>query len=80
LVDSIQEKLQSNQKFFFMDEGFGSLDEQAIQTVFETLRQLQYENRIVGIISHVEQLKRQIPVYLDVTRDAENGSLCHPSW
>jgi len=43
--------------------------------VFETLSHLQKENRIVGIISHVEELKERIPVSLNIVKDEEKGSL-----
>ncbi len=63
-----------SKSFFFLDEGFGSLDSKSLQTVFESLRLLRYENRIVGLISHVEDMKREIPRYLQITNTEENGS------
>lgn len=47
LADNIQHLTKSKQNFFFLDEGFGSLDKEALATVFETLKSLRKENRIV---------------------------------
>jgi len=74
LADSIQYQNKSEQNFFFLDEGFGSLDKDALTTIYDTLKSLRKENRIVGIISHVEDLQQEIPVSLLVRNDAEKGS------
>ncbi len=44
----------------FIDEGFGSLDEEKIQTALEVLGKLASDNRLIGVISHVDQLKESI--------------------
>lgn len=75
LAESVQSYAQSSKNFFFIDEGFGTQDQESVNIVFETLSQLQKENRIVGIISHVEELKDRIPVALQITKDEEKGSL-----
>lgn len=75
LADSIGHITQSTRNFFFLDEGFGSLDKEALSMVFDTLRQLQNENRIVGVISHVEELQQEMPVYLQIKLTAEQGSI-----
>lgn len=74
LADSIGHITQSTKSFFFLDEGFGSLDKDALGMVFDTLRQLQSENRTVGIISHVEELQQEISLYADIHLDPEKGS------
>ncbi|PZP49600.1 MAG: hypothetical protein DI598_07450 [Pseudopedobacter saltans] len=74
LADSVQYQNKSEQNFFFLDEGFGALDKDALTTIYETLKDLRKENRIVGIISHVEDLQQEIPVSLLVKNDDENGS------
>lgn len=52
----------------FIDEGFGSLDDATRDTVIETLQRIYgYKNRSVGIISHVKDLKDDIPVQMEVT-------------
>jgi len=75
LAESVQTNAQSEKNFFFIDEGFGTQDVESVNIVFETLMNLQQENRIVGIISHVEELKEKIPVSLHITKDEERGSL-----
>ncbi|WP_353723055.1 SMC family ATPase [Dyadobacter sp. 676] len=79
LADHIHVRNESSHNFFFLDEGFGSLDKNALQTVFETLKSLRRENRIVGIISHVEDLQQEIQMYLRIT-ESEEGSRIEPSW
>lgn len=75
LAESVQTNAQSEKNFFFIDEGFGTQDLESVNIVFETLMNLQKESRIVGIISHVEELKEKIPVSLNITKDEERGSL-----
>ena len=57
----------------FIDEGFGSLDPEALDTALKTLIDLQQSGRMVGIISHVDELKRQIDLGIEV-ESASNGS------
>lgn len=56
----------------FIDEGFGSLDTDALNFAISTITQ-HSGGRLVGIISHVEELKNQIPVRLEVTK-SKTGS------
>ncbi|MCE7043574.1 SMC family ATPase [Dyadobacter sp. CY312] len=79
LADHIHIRNESRHNFFFLDEGFGSLDKNALQTVFETLKSLRKENRIVGIISHVEELQQEIQTYLKIEQ-TEEGSRIVSSW
>jgi exonuclease SbcC len=80
LADNIQKITQSNQNFFFLDEGFGSLDKESLSVVFDTLKTLRKENRIVGVISHVEEMQQEIEVHLRIENDSERGSIVHYSW
>ncbi|QEN09130.1 SMC family ATPase [Oceanispirochaeta crateris] len=66
--------------FFFLDEGFGSLDSASLETVMASLRQLSREGRIIGLISHVEDLQQDLDVWLRVSRDDELGSRIQSSW
>ena len=75
LADNIHAQTQQQHNFFFLDEGFGSLDKDSLVDVFETLKSLRKENRIVGIISHLEELQQEIDRYLLVRNDEELGSL-----
>src|SRR5690625_4173374 len=52
----------------FIDEGFGSLDEESLYKAIDTLVQLQQSGRLIGVISHVEELKNMFPAMLQVTK------------
>ena len=52
----------------FVDEGFGSLDEETLSKALEALQHLSQGNRLVGIISHVELLKRTVEKQIRVRR------------
>lgn len=58
----------------FVDEGFGSLDEESLQQAVKTLVGLSENNRLVGIISHVAELKEKIDKQIVVTKDRNGGS------
>ncbi|MDC7241813.1 MAG: SMC family ATPase, partial [Spirochaetales bacterium] len=66
--------------FFFLDEGFGSLDKASLETVMSTLRQLSREGRIIGLISHVEEMQQDLDVWLKIRQDTERGSRITSSW
>jgi len=74
LAESVQVHSKAEKNFFFIDEGFGTQDTEAVNIVFETLNQLRKEHRVVGIISHVDELKERMPVALSVFKDEETGS------
>ena len=58
----------------FVDEGFGSLDEESLQQAVRALSELSRGNRLVGIISHVAELKEKIDRQIIVRKDREKGS------
>lgn len=58
----------------FVDEGFGSLDEESLQQAVRALTELTEGNRLVGIISHVNELKEKIDKQLVITKDPVFGS------
>lgn len=58
----------------FVDEGFGSLDEESLQQAIRALTSLTEGNRLVGIISHVAELKEKIDKQILVTKDRDGGS------
>lgn len=58
----------------FVDEGFGSLDEESLQQAMKALAGLTEGNRLVGIISHVAELKEKIEKQIIVTKDKSGGS------
>lgn len=80
LADQVQQQTQAKQNFFFLDEGFGSQDKSSLQLIFQSLKALRKENRIVGVISHVEELQQEIGTYLHVENDPETGSVVKASW
>ncbi|MBW4719224.1 AAA family ATPase [Saccharothrix obliqua] len=57
----------------FIDEGFGTLDAETLELVMNTLDELRAGGRVIGIVSHVEELRRRIPTRLRV-RKARGGS------
>lgn len=58
----------------FIDEGFGSLDDESLQKAIDALVQLQQSGRMIGVISHVEELKSIFPAMLEVTKTKEGYS------
>lgn len=64
----------------FIDEGFGSLDAESLDLAVRTLIDLQATGRMIGIISHVAELKEQMPLRLDVIsgRDGSRVRLITP--
>lgn len=58
----------------FVDEGFGSLDEESLNQAMNTLMGLTEGNRLVGIISHVAELKQRIDKQIIVTKNKSGGS------
>lgn len=59
----------------FIDEGFGTLDSDSLDSAIQTLFELNQKGRLVGIISHVEELKMRIPVHIDVTKTSEGSQI-----
>jgi len=56
----------------FIDEGFGSLDEESLTKAIDALIDLQKSGRFIGVISHVQELKNAMPAVLEVTKQ-KNG-------
>ncbi|MGW7005841.1 AAA family ATPase [Streptomyces sp. NPDC054933] len=59
----------------FLDEGFGTLDADSLQTVADTLENLAQGERMVGVITHVTALAEQIPVQFHVQRDTRTSTV-----
>ena len=57
----------------FVDEGFGTLDSESLEAAIETLMELQSTGRLIGIISHVDELKDRIPSKIVVTNKQEGS-------
>jgi exonuclease SbcC len=58
----------------FVDEGFGGLDAETLDKVMDTLDELRSGGRVVGLVSHVEELRQRIPVRLRVIK-SRTGSI-----
>ena len=59
----------------FVDEGFGSLDDESLNQAMRALQNLTEGNRLVGIISHVNELKERIDKQIVVTKEKSGGSI-----
>ncbi len=71
--------IQANQggvsiEMMFIDEGFGSLDEESLSKAIDTMIDLQKSGRMIGVISHVRELKMAFPASLEVTKSKEGYS------
>lgn len=75
LSDFIQEsKTGIRLDTIFIDEGFGTLDQESLDSAMETILEIQDHGRLVGIISHVEELKERIPTQILVQNNGASGS------
>ena len=75
LADTIQSKAGGVQiDAMFIDEGFGTLDGGRLSNTVEALSSLAEGQKLVGVISHVEDLRRSIPRQLIVTKTVHTGS------
>ena len=72
LSSQIQLKGTAPLELFFLDEGFGTLDDSLLDVVMGSLERLHHERLSVGIISHVESIKNRVPIKLILT-PAEAG-------
>lgn len=63
----------------FIDEGFGSLDPETLEVTMETLDALREGGRTIGLISHVEAMKEQIPAQVRVERSGDGSSTIRTS-
>jgi len=61
----------------FLDKGFGTLDSETLYGALNALESLRLSGRTIGVISHIEQLTRRIPVRIDVKRTGVGTSTIH---
>ncbi|MFE3598195.1 AAA family ATPase [Streptomyces sp. NPDC059142] len=59
----------------FIDEGFGSLDDQTLDEVLDVLDSLRERDRSVGIVSHVADLRRRIPTQLEIVKERHGSAV-----
>lgn len=74
LSDEVQMSTSIQLDTLFVDEGFGSLDPESLNQAYNTLAGLTEGNRLVGIISHVAELKERIDKQILVTKEKSGGS------
>lgn len=74
LSDEVQMSTGIQLDTLFVDEGFGSLDPESLNQAYNTLAGLTEGNRLVGIISHVAELKERIDKQIVVTKEKSGGS------
>jgi len=73
LSTQIQLRGESPLEFFFLDEGFGTLDANLLENVMNTLEKLHLQNLTIGIISHVPELKNRLSRRLILTPAQDGG-------
>jgi len=74
LSKQIQLKGQSPLEFFFLDEGFGTLDSGLLDTVIDSLERISTRERVIGIISHVPEVRNRIARRLIVEPPSADGT------
>jgi exonuclease SbcC len=78
LALALSGKIQLNGRnpleFFFLDEGFGTLDPQLLEVVMDSLEKLRQENLTIGVISHMPELRNRISRRLIVTAASPDGT------
>jgi exonuclease SbcC len=59
----------------FIDEGFGSLDVDTLETSIDVLRELQNSGRMIGVITHVEAMQAELPIGITVEKKSSGSTL-----
>lgn len=65
---------------FFIDEGFGTLDEDSLEGVLEMLQQVQSRGKQIGLITHVKALSTRLPLNLNLQKDPRGNSTVGVVW
>jgi exonuclease SbcC len=68
---------QSKLESLFLDEGFGTLDPETLDAALSALESLRLSGRTIGVISHIDQLTRRIPVRIEVKKLGDGSSGIH---
>ncbi len=78
LSDAIQERAgMIEMDSLFLDEGFGTLDDEALNRAISILDDIR-ENRMIGVISHVSELKKRIPCQIKVIKSVQGSQIQMP--
>ncbi len=76
LALALADESGAGHRFFFVDEGFGTLDQDSLLIVLDSLRELvTLENRVVGVISHIPLMKEEVNAYMQVSLDKSKGTV-----
>ncbi|MDK1277819.1 MULTISPECIES: SMC family ATPase [unclassified Arthrobacter] len=76
LADVVQQEAGGvNIETLFVDEGFGSLDEQSLEQVMDALEGLRDGGRVVGLVSHVAEMKQRIPAQLQILKGRSGSTV-----
>lgn len=65
---------------FFIDEGFGTLDEDSLEDVMDMLQQVRSRGKQIGLITHVKSLSSRLPLNLKITKDSRGNSHTQIVW
>jgi DNA repair protein SbcC/Rad50 len=65
---------------FFIDEGFGTLDEDSLEEVMEMLQQVRSRGKQIGLITHVKALSTRLPINLRLKKDSKGNSQTEIVW
>ena len=77
LADTVSHEAGGTQlDTLFIDEGFGALDATTLDGVMDTLDSLRDGGRVVGLVSHVAELRNRIPSQLEVRKSRRGSTLC----
>lgn len=68
LSAEVQTQAKSKIELFLLDEGFGTLDDESIDYAMQVIKKINNNNMKIGIITHVDRVKEQLPVKLEVTK------------
>lgn len=78
LADVVQQESGgTSMETLFVDEGFGSLDEEALEQVMDALEGLRDGGRMVGLVSHVAEMKQRIGAQLQITRGRSGSTVSY---
>ena len=65
---------QAEIEAFFIDEGFGTLDDESLEDVIQMLHSVQSRGQQIGLISHMKRLTSRLPALIHLAKDARGNS------
>ena len=73
ISQSVATSHNRNLNFFFIDEGFGSLDNELLDQVIDALERISKKERVIGVISHIPELRQRISQRVIVKAATDDG-------